>query len=383
MSLGLRFAIYSSAGTIALMPLLVLPAMVGVLVDESPLSEAQAGWSASIGFLGSALIALLMALRMHHLNLRQVAMYAFAFGAAGDAASGFLAHHAAVFMALRFVTGICLGAAYTALVAAFARERHHDRGYGMFITLQFIVSGIGLYLLPVYSSWMSVTGVFGAFAALDLCGLFLCRWLPDDIPVRSARLPPGSEMRVLLARAALFGALGFTIFEVANTAQFTYVERYGVILDLSDHQLGLAMLIGSLAGIPGAFTIILTGDRFGWIGPLAFGVAVGVAGLAVLIGAGRFPAFLFGFVLLGFSWAFCLPYIQALLASLDPNGSAVAAGSFSSTIGGAVGPGMAALILGDRGYHGVFLFAIVFLLLSLTSFFIASRSPKPVVLEVK
>ena len=43
MNLVSRFGIYSIAGTITLMPLLVLPALVGVLVDESTLSEVQAG----------------------------------------------------------------------------------------------------------------------------------------------------------------------------------------------------------------------------------------------------------------------------------------------------------------------------------------------------
>ncbi|MDH5499839.1 MAG: hypothetical protein OEY72_01910, partial [Gammaproteobacteria bacterium] len=69
-----QFSAYSVIGTVTLMPLLVLPAMVGVLVDEAGMSEPFAGWVASFNFFGGALIALLMALRIHRLDLRRIAM---------------------------------------------------------------------------------------------------------------------------------------------------------------------------------------------------------------------------------------------------------------------------------------------------------------------
>ena len=52
-----RFGLLSVIGSITLMPLLVLPAMVGTLIDETTLTEAQAGWSASLNFFGGAIIA--------------------------------------------------------------------------------------------------------------------------------------------------------------------------------------------------------------------------------------------------------------------------------------------------------------------------------------
>jgi hypothetical protein len=54
-----------------------------------------------------------------------------------------------------------------------------------------------------------------------------------------------------------------------------------------------------------------------------------------LIGVTQFSEYMTGSILLGFSWAFCLPFIQGLLASMDSHGSAVAAVSGASTIGGA------------------------------------------------
>jgi predicted MFS family arabinose efflux permease len=373
MTLLHRFGIYSVIGTISLMPLLVLPAMIGTLVDETALGEGLAGWSASLNFFGGAAAALLMALRMHRLDLRRVALLAFAVAAAGDLASAFTANHAAIFLPIRLVAGIGAGAAYTVVVAAFARLPDVDRGYGLFVTLQFIVSGLGLYALPVYSEVLGVEGMFLALVALDFAGLAMTRFLPGRAVDSPGFSGLKTELHVLLAWATLLGALGFAIYEAANTAQFTYVERLGVSLALTDQQVGSALLIASLAGIPGAFVIVLLGSRFGRIVPLTLGIALSICGLLTLISGDSFVSYLLGTSLLGFSWAFCLPYIQGLLAELDPHGSAVAAGSASSTIGGSIGPGLAALAVGGGSYTRVLGLAIGLLLAALASFWLASR----------
>jgi predicted MFS family arabinose efflux permease len=368
-----RFGVLSVIGTITLMPLLVLPAMVGVLVDETAMTEAQAGWSASANFFGGAIIALLMALRMHHLDLRKTAAIGFLVAAAGDLASAYTGDYPTVFLLIRFITGLGAGAAYTAVLASFARLPDTDRGYALFVTLQFIVSGLGLYLLPVFSEGLGASGMYLSIVVLDILGLWLCSVLPGKAMRDPDHQDQRSEIKVLLATATLLGALGFLIFEAAFTAEFTYVERLGVSLAFSDQQIGLSMLVGSLIGIPGAFSIVLLGNRLGRLGPLSFGMVMAMGGLAIMIIAETFVPYLIGSLLIGFSWAFCLPFIQGLLASLDPHGTAVAAGSATSTVGGAIGPGLAAIVISSGNYQHVFLFAIGLLLLALISFFFANH----------
>lgn len=375
MTLLRRFGIYSVIGTISLIPLLVLPAMIGTLVDETTLSEAQAGWSASLNFFGGAAAALFMAMRMHRLDLRRVAVLGFAVAAAGDLASAFCGNQVTLFLPIRLLAGIGAGAAYTVVVAAFARLSDVDRGYGLFVTLQFTVSGLGLYALPVYSEVLGVEGMFLSVAALDVAGLAMTRFLPGRAVDSPGFSGLRTELHVLLAWATLLGALGFAIYEAANTAQFTYLERLGVSLVLTDQQIGSALLIASLAGIPGAFSIVLLGSRFGRMIPLSVGVSLSVCGLLTLLTGESFGSYLTGASLIGFAWAFCLPYIQGLMAELDPHGSAVAAGSASSTIGGSIGPGLAALVVNGGSYANVLLLSIGLLVVALASFWLASRRP--------
>ena len=378
-----QLSAYSVIGTVTLLPLLVLPAMVGVLVDEAALSESFAGWVASANFFGFSLVALFMAFRMHRVDLRRTATVALAIAVLADLISAHIAAASTAFLLIRFTTGLASGAAQIAAISAIARFDDVERGYGLFAVLQFTVAGFGCYILPVYSAALGAKGMFLLFAAFDLLALALARYLPgraiDDWTGAERR----TERSVLFAAVTILALIGYGMFEAANTTQYTYLERLGVALAFSNQKIGTALMIASLAGIPGAFAIVVIGHRFGTIGPLAFGIAVAILGLTLLISGGTFAGYLMAGICLGFSWAFCLPFIQTLMASLDPNGSAVAAGTSAATIGIAVGPGLAASVVAVGQYQRVFLVAIALLIMSITGFFFSVRKTQPQRAEVE
>ena len=370
------FLAFSILGTATLMPLLVLPAMVGVLVDNAGMSESSAGFSASANFMASAIIGLILSVRMHHLNLRQISTIAFSIAIIADVASAFTAGDSVYFFAARIGAGLMLGAAYAASVAAFARVDGYERGFGLFVTIQFIVSGIGLYVVPVYADVLGAKGLFLIFAAGDALALLLSRHLPSSVVVKAGAKKNKSEFAALLKYSALLAIIGFAVFEAANNAQFAFVERFGVALNISDHDIGVSLLVASLIGIPGAFCIVLAGNRFGTLQPLIFGISVGIVGMIVLINATTYPWYFLGSCCMGFSWAFCLPFIQSLLATIDRNGSAIAAGSSLSTIGSAAGPGIAAVIVVGGRYSSVFLFSIALFIVTILLFVFAEKMRK-------
>lgn len=355
-----------------LLPLLVLPAMIGVLVDEGGLSEATAGWIASLGALGGATVSAAMALRMHQLEPRRIAMASIGVALICDGLSAHLIGPTGVFFFLRLMAGVTTTMAYVLTIASFARFENYERGYGLFVTLQFIISGVGLYILPVYSAELGADGMFYLFALCDGLALVLASQLPSKAPSRENSSSQKSELTVLLSLATIAAVLGFLGFEMANTTQFTYVERFGVSIGLSNEEIGRVLLIASLIGIPGAFTIVLISDRFGVIAPLSAGIAIAIAGLITLISANSYQGYFIGSCFLGFSWAFCLPYIQAYLATLDRDGSALAAGSTASTLGAAIGPGIAAAVVGEGAYGSIFAISIAFFIVT-TLLFLLSR----------
>ena len=371
-----RFAAFSVIGTVALMPLLVLPAMIGVLVDNAGMSDSSAGWSASAHFLASAVIGLIISVRIHHLNLRQVAIFALLVAAVADLVSAFTAGDAMVFFVARILTGLALGAAYVASVSSFARYDQYERGFGFFVTLQFTVSGLGLYVVPVFADEMGAVGLFAGFAVLDCFALLMTQFLPSGKAAEFVADETGSELKVLLTVSAFLAIFGFAAFEAANNAQFTYIERFGVSLGISDQKVGFSLLIASLIGIPGAFSIVIVGQRFGTLLPLVLGVSIALGGLIILLAAESYVAYFVGGCCMGFSWAFCLPFIQSLLATIDRKGSAIAAGTSFSTFGSAIGPGIAALVVTGGRYPSVFLLSIGLFIVTLMAFFVADRARK-------
>ena len=369
-----QFLAFSVIGSVALMPLLVLPAMIGVLVDNAQMSDSSAGWSASAHFLASALVGLALSLRVHHLDLRRTATYALLVAIVADVLSALTAGPTILFFGARILAGVMLGATYVATITAFPRYDGYDRGFGLFVTLQFVISGLGLYVVPVYADQMGASGLFLGLAALDGLALWLARRLPSRDASEADSRDKTSEWKVLFALSALLAIIGFATFEAANNAQFTYIERFGTSLGISDEQVGFALLVASLIGIPGAFCIVFFGQRFGTFGPLVFGFGIAVTGLIILMNADSFAAYFAGGCCMGFSWAFCLPYIQAVLANIDRKGSVLAAGSAFSTFGIAAGPGLAAMVVSDGRYANVFVLSIALFAVTLAAFFFAERN---------
>ena len=368
------FLAFSIIGTVVLLPLLVLPAMIGVLVDKAGMSDSFAGWTASAHFMASAFMSLALSVRVHTLNLRRVAAITLACAVIADLVSAFTATEPMLFLAARITAGLFLGAAYVSCVASFARVDGYERGFGLFVTIQFIVSGLGLFVVPVYADEIGAAGLFMAFAVMDCLALALCRYLPSVPTGDAAKANAGSELKILLSLSALLAAVGFALFEAANSAQFTYIERLGVAMQITDEQIGFSLLIASLLGIPGAFCIVVVGQRFGTLVPLVFGFAVSICGLAVIVSADSYVAYFIGNCCMGFAWAFCLPFIQSFLANIDRKGSALAAGTAFATVGGAIGPGVAALVITGGEYMNPFLLAIGLFVVTLIVFFFAANA---------
>ena len=177
----------------------------------------------------------------------------------------------------------------------------------------------------------------------------------------------------MISVPAILAIIGFTVFEAANTAQFSYIERFGVISNLTEHQIGIALLVGSLLGIPGAFSIFILGDKFGLVRPLIFGFLLSISALTMLLLSSNYIIYFITSCMLGFSWSFCMPFIDSLLARIDRKGRVVAAGSSISFFGSALGPGIAAIVVSEGQYSNSFVLSIGLFLLTLLVFMILGK----------
>ncbi|MEM1413098.1 MAG: MFS transporter, partial [Pseudomonadota bacterium] len=357
---NLRLFQLSMIGCVSLLGLLVLPVVVGGWVDELGFSERDAGLLSSASFLGSALAALVLAFRIHRLNLRLVAGIGLLGMAIADGVSALAGNLPPLaIVAVRFVSGVASAGVYGAVMGSLAGFRSPDRGYGLFMALQFLVSGAGLYLLPPLMPQLGVTGVFVLFAAAALVGLAFLSGVPGPASRAAAPAPATVEWKIILAPAAMLCLLGYGLFESSQMGQFAYIERIGVSLGLTPEQLGLSMGFASFIGIPGAMAVTVLGSRFGYFRPIIVAASIQIVVMVWLLSATGFGEYFIIACIFSIFWAFVLPYFQAMCARIDPRGSVVVAGGFATGSAGFLGPAGAALLVRPDDYRLMILGVIV------------------------
>ncbi|RLA45684.1 MAG: MFS transporter [Gammaproteobacteria bacterium] len=363
-------------GCICITPLLLSPVITGVLVDYGGMSNTEAGLTAGFSAIGSVVIALICSLFMHHLPLRKLAFVGITLAVVTNIASAFCYEQLSLFYALRAINALGGGACYAAVMSSYAREKNSERCYGSFMTLQFGLGAVGLYLLPTFAPGMNAEQLYLLIAFIYLLAIPLIRYLPLKAALAEGVSIRASEWRLLLTLPALAGLGALCFFEVSNTANAAYLERIAVLAEIPDDDIGVALGLYSLIGVPGAFAIFWLGARFGHAKPIIAGILVGAIALFALFQVSTFMGYLTAICTISLTWAFTLPYLQSVLADQDPGGAVVAAGGIASGAGGGIGPASAAMLVTTNDYTGVlivgltgYLIALVFVLLA------AGRTP--------
>ena len=358
-----KFISFSLIGSITLFPFLVLPSMVGILDDHTSLSTSMAGWVGASGSFGAAIVGIILALRIHRLNFRNIAKISLILAIIIDLISAYFVNHGLLIIFIRFFAGIFYGMAHVSALSSFPRFSDYEKGYGLLYVIEFIMSAIGLYLLRVYSDFIGASGMYLIFATLCFVALFFVKALPQN--TKDVKPKKSSKSETIVSLTVLFS---YGIFEAANTVQFTYIERFAVNLDFSPNQIGIALFWSTIMGIPAAFIIIFIGQRFGTVPPLLIGIFISILNLVLLLSTKTFFWFFIELCLIGASWAYCLTFITTLLANLDKNGSMVAAGTSFATLGAAIGPAIAAIALNNSNFFRVFVLSIILFLLAFIGF---------------
>jgi MFS family permease len=346
----------SILGSVAVLPILILPGMVGALVVYTGFSQAEAGWLVAAGFTGSALGAIVVGLRIRHLDPRMLATVGLVLLTVFDAASGLVSHIPVwLFVVFRFISGLGGAVAYAAVMASIAATEHPERGFGTFMVFQFGLSSISLYGLPYVLPTIGVVGMYLVLAVAAVLSMLLRGSCVHRAAITDE---PAVELHMLLRPAALLVMLGIGLYETANFMHYTYAERIGVGFSLSNFEIGETLGLATLLGVPAGLAVVWIGDRFGQLKPLLGAVVVSVVALAWLLAPTGPETYVVAMCALGISWAFGLAYFYAIEARLDPGGSVVVVGGFFTAGGSAVGPAMAAMLVQPDNFDYVLLVAI-------------------------
>ncbi len=349
------------------------PAMVGILVDHANFSESYAGWVMACGSAGSALTLIVISGYIHRINLKTLSYICLSIAVLIDIYCSLIVEPSFIFLVLRFAIGVLVTIANIAVYTSIASFSNYERGYGLFVMLQYSISGLGLYYLILYSESIGAKGLYLILALFNFLALLFVNQLPETKSDPSMGSDKGSEMTILLSGLALLAIFGFGLHEMAGVAQFTFIERIGVSISIENQSLSNIMLIASLLGIPGSMVCIIVGNKYGLLPPFLFGTFCCLFGMSILIMEKTYITYALRMCLIGFGWSIALPYIQSHLASIDKKGSALAAGNSFATIGAAVGAAIGASLIGQTSNYNmllqvsilIYIFAVLLIITSI------------------
>jgi predicted MFS family arabinose efflux permease len=266
------------------------------------------------------------------------------------------------FAALRLFAGLGAGGVISLSFAAIGLTRNPDRNFGWLIMWVLIYGALGLLAMPSAFNLIGMRGVLWFFALFPLIGLAVVRYMPRSGETVIRVGADAVELSAALKSSAL---LSMFVYFLAQGVVWAYLFLIGVNGGLSEQQVANGLTISQFAGVAGAFAAVLLAQRTHYAIALTIGIVGGAIVLYPLIG--HFGAVLYALTVsvYNFAWNYVQPVILGAMAKFDRRGYVVVYAVAAQTCGLAAGPGLAALVIGDRSLTSVISLGIGLFFLSL------------------
>ena len=355
--------------------IILMPLIVGGLVDSYGFSEQQAGVIATGEGIGLVLGLLTAALWVRSVTWRLALLVGLTTYAALNFGSPLVDGHAGI-LVLRFLSGFVGGGVFAIVVAALGDNREPDRAFGIAQAVQGLVMGALFAWAPSLMSESGINSLFYLMAILALTTMIFVPQFPRrgvvdaaPVPADSAGDPPSSAP--ILLYLGLFG--GFAYY-LAVFGFWGFIERMGIRAGLEESTIGYALGISQLAAICGALLAAGAAQRFGRFLPLLIALVGQLWVLWVLVGQFSAWAFYAGACAYQGLYVMATSYQLGVIAHLDSKGKFIVVMTALQGLGAALGPSIAAALIDDGGYSGINAAAALTLTASLGLFLVLARA---------
>ena len=319
----------------------IAPSILGAWVDYQGLTMDVAGRLTSYDFWGATVGTVLAIFVLHRpgWNLRATMMACVLLVITTSAASVWLAGNIPALVMVRLLNGVGSGLGFTVACVAVIGTPHIERTYAILYGSPFLISGIGLALLPMVYRAIGIEGVFYAMGVINLLSLFLLPWFPKTVQREEGQR--GGVVSIFAPAARWLVVLvltGLLLHYVFNSGIWTYFERLGVTAGMSPETAGAILGPSMAAAIFGMIAASVLGDRWGYMRPIYIGVVAILASTLALLGSTSELVFGLGTAVFNASITFVTPYMVAILALLIPSGLGVTAANVATIVGFSTGP---------------------------------------------
>jgi predicted MFS family arabinose efflux permease len=336
--------------------LVVQPIVVGALVDRLGYTERQAGFVASLELAGLAVAFVVLFAVAHRINRSVLAFAGIATVVVANIAACFI--HQFAYMALvQFVVGMGCSMAFSAYLTIGAAQEHPEKLFAIVNAVSIAYSGVFLPIAPAIVTAWQLPGIFLTLAVIAIVASATIPWLPPVQPQQAATALHGKRLgssMPLLSAHVIMVLLMMLFLYTGHGAVWAYQERIGVSLGMPSAEvgkwLGASMLIW---GVIGSMLARVLGMRIGRIWPQTLSLGISIIAALLLVFGTTPGIFAFACGLIALSWFYGLPYQMGLLAEYDRRGRLNMIGTTMTTSGCAIGPAIAAVLVGSVGHWTV------------------------------
>ena len=352
-------------GTVGVLSFIIQPGIVEGFVRHLHLGEADAVNLVGLEMLGVAVATVVLAAWGNLINWRVVVIGGLALAAGGDIASalglGAGGHSASWFGMARLVAGLGEGAIISISFTFVGLTAKTERNVALYLVSLLAYGAFGLWYLPQFLDAFGFYALFLGFAALSLAGMVAICFVPRAYHHAEMANPTARQLPLALLIVALGGVLAYNL---AQGIAWAVLALVGGGAGLGEQQVADALFLSQILAIAGALASVFLADRVNRNGAIAFGILVGAASIALLLG--RPTALLFTMSVCGFNilWNFVLPFILGRICDFDESGRIMSFAIAMQMTGLGGGPLIAGQLLNGNGYRAVELVCIALFLVS-------------------
>lgn len=336
-------------GVVGASTFLVQPGIVGALVESGAFDASQAGIVLSADMLGIAVASTLLSTVAKEARWGFALRLAIAAVLAGNILSAFSGALEPLVIA-RCIAGLGYGAMITLSFVLLGQQPNQERSYGIYMAWCLTYGAVGLFGLPNAVQAVGVKGMFLAFGGLALLLLPLVGSMACAQSVESTERRTVGTRSAGVGRRSVLALFAVLCYFLAQGAAWTYLDRIGVSGGLTFEEVSEALAVCSVAGVGGALLATWQREKLGQAGPIVVGIALSICSLLAMSGSFTLMQFTVLLALFNIAWNYVHPYLLAVMARNDSNGSLVPLTVSVQTLGLAIGPAAASQLVSGNQY---------------------------------
>jgi len=278
-----------------------------------------------------------------------------------------------------FLAGTATGISYGVSIACLGDTREPERNFALAYAAQTFLSAGLIFMLPRIDIGYDLFVMGQSISAvLMAAGIILILILPrrgTKSGIAAPKTTNGAAGRSAgpMQTVLIMALLVLLLNVMAEGAIWAFIERIAVSGGLTTSFASTAMAFSFFASGIGSIAAAMIGRRFGSTRPFIIAVTLSISSVWVLWIGGTEKIFFAGVMLFALAWNLGSPYRMALATRADKSGRYSTFVPAMQTLGAALGPALAGLLVVNGSFTPVYIMSTTAWLLTLILFIAASR----------